>query len=213
MNQPQKPTPEPLPLALDTEEQFSNLTEDELIEMAVKVVEKWGDPAGRLVSIILALKARRQESAQARASIAEYLRQLDFQEERFGGADDLLATVHSDPYQDEASLRLSDLRTVIPPSGRDTEAEFFAEQERRLHVLMQHEGAKLPEAQRVLLECVSKSHIRSSRYDPRYKGEIGCICDRATPESIDALIRRPFMDFLVTPGHPRTIFLMLKKPE
>lgn len=217
--------------------QFSELTEDELIALASDLGERladtWGQMAQRdrtqeLIAVVQALKIRRDVTAPARRRVGEYLRQVVIQETKsvylgsgkgpdgssYGPrpAEDLIDYKREDEYVGRAELRISDLRWIAPTLVRDTKADFYEEQERRLAILMQHEGAKLPEKQQALLPCIVKGHITRSGYTHSYSGDKSC-CGRVDGRTVTALVKKSFIGYRVEIGRVNNgSTLMIKKP-
>lgn len=221
--------------------QYSDLTEDELIDLAENKVQEleegpngfvtW-DIAQELKAILGALKKRREATVPARIRIGEYLRQQQIAEKQYeqdinSGSDyarrhakapqDILDEIRSDEYARKAALRLGDLRMLVSPLVRDAKAEFYAEQQRRLERWMQGEGAKLPEKQRVLLSCIAQGHLTKYRSSSDYGGKRGCpTCARPDGRTLNALLRKEHI-VSVRPGLGGAIHtsytLMLKAPQ
>jgi hypothetical protein len=212
-------------------EQYRELSLDDLIDLAAQICETgtYVTPPpqviGELTSVVRAIKVRHDETAPARRRIGEYLRQLAIKEARpvylgrqvdgssYGPkpVEDEVDFLREDEYAGKAVLRLRDLRQLAPVLVRNTEAEFFAEQERRLEILMQHAGAKLPEKQKALLPCVAKGHLVSG-YSGIYRSTSEC-CERVDGRTVNALVKKDFIGYRVEPGRGagRGAVLMLKK--
>lgn len=204
----------------------SELASD-LTEIRSEMVRR--DKTEELVAVVRALKVRRDIAAPARRRVGEYLRQVAIQETRHvyvgrnNGPDgssygprpmeDVIDNKREDDYASRATLRLSDLRRLVPPLVRDTEREFYDEQERRLTLLMQGEGAKIPEKQQALLPCIAKGHITKGRHSHSYDGTQGC-CALVDGRTINALAKKSFIGSRMKSGHVHNdSVLMFKKPE
>jgi hypothetical protein len=219
-------------IAQATGDQYAELSLDDLIALAAERAEEFlhspgeGALADSLAEVVRAVKARHDEAAPARARVGEYLRQIAIKETRHvylgrRGSDgnaygpkpapDEIAEIREDQYSGKATLRLSDLRQVVPVRVRDTEGEFFAEQERRLEILMQHAGAKLPEKQKALLPCVAKGHL-SSGVSGSFSGERDCTCSGVDGRTLNALEKKIFIGSRVKPGMHGGSILLIKKP-
>ncbi len=222
--------------ATEQTDQYAELGEDDLISLASDLSSRLStihgemvrqDTTLELVAVVGALKARRDASAPVRARIGEYLRQQDMVEtqrqtklkspyssqtadkEPFENIDEL----HADPYVPTAVLRLSDLAQVVQPLVRDTESEFFAEQQARLAVVLEH-NPKLPQMQQNILRCVAEGHYRSSRglggsHAYFHRGD--CANDRGNGNTMNALLKRGFVTTYTVAY--QTTKLMLKKPS
>jgi hypothetical protein len=199
--------------------QYTELAEDDLIELASTLGARLGeirsevirqDTTAELVAVVGALKARREATAPARERIGEYLRQQNLVEadrlkamaspyssqttkkEPFENIDDLRA----DPYVKAAVLRLSDIAAVVQPVVRDTEAEFYAEQQSRLAYYLEH-NPSLPEKQKNILRCIAQGHYKLDRGwggDRSYRhssyGE--CETDRGNGNTMNSLLKKGF---------------------
>lgn len=208
-----------------TPNKYSELGEDDLINLAAHLAEVFttghGQVANReaameMVSVVQALKARRDATEPARNRVGEYLRQQAILEAQY--QDDLkrceeaeaagrrsyttpkqptqvLDEIRSDEYAGTASIRLTDLQRLVPTATTDTKTRFYETQDVRLQV-WQEEG--LSEKQAALLPCIAKGHIKSytsGSYSGENKGwnhEDNCpTCSgRIDGRSIQALLRK-----------------------
>lgn len=115
------------------------------------------DPqAGVRLAELVREQHRRQAGAKRR--IGEFLRQKALTEGRKGQYrdEDLIDVHHTDPWAYPAGLRYSDIEAVVPVLERDSQAEFFAIQQRRLRDLLATKP-KLNDAQRGLLEAIASA--------------------------------------------------------
>lgn len=224
--------------------QYAELGEDDLINLAAQKLDNlFGDDpeAGweaspdvfrDLEGILRSLKARREDSAPAYARIGEYLRQQGIAEAKYQAdlANEFarksarepnqdLDEVRYDPYTPAAVLRLSDLQRVVVPTVRDTKAEFFAEQERRLEILLERYQRTMPEKQQNILRCISQGHYSyssgwggGSRYNHSAPGSGHDCGDRGNGNTFNALMNRKLTTSRSRIGVHDSTTLMLAKP-
>lgn len=221
--------------------QYSELTEDELIELADDlgdaVLASERRATQELVAIIRSLKSRRDATAPARRRIGEYLRQQgiveakyekdirsdsDYAKRNAKPVPEVLDELRSDTYAGIAKLRFSDLRMLVTPVVRDTKAEFEAEQQRRLELWQAEE---LPEKQAAVLECLAKGHITYHSRTHSYSGDSTGTwtepercqkCQRPDGRTLEALRRKKVFMRLTGIGSNvggRSERLMLADPE
>jgi len=193
--------------------QYTELTEDELIELASdlgsRLGETWSQLAQRgitdeLVAVVGALKVRREASAPARRRVGEYLRQQamvqakydtdmqgsDYAQKRAKKPEQLLAHISEDEWVPSATLLLADLQRLATPLVRDTKAEFFEEQEARLAAWLEtDEYKKLTDKQKVILPCIAKGHIKHSYRGWRGEAD-GCTCREIHGTTMNAFVEK-----------------------
>lgn len=210
--------------------QYSELGEDDLIEMAVQLTDAlFGDDSESgweadprvfqdLDAVLRSLKARRDATAPARRRIGEYLRHLDLNDreyERTNGRytsarepKDILDELRADEYAAVARLRATDLVQVVEPLVRDSKHEFEMNQ---ATILSSLEDIKLPEKQAALLPCIAKGHI--VRHDSGgYSGERGCTCHLPDGRTVNALMNKDFVGTRRGLGYRPRHTLMLVRP-
>jgi hypothetical protein len=207
--------------------QYAELTEDELIELADDLAHLTKADK-TLVAVVEALKARRDATVPARRRISEYLRQqaitqaeyekkikstFEYERKSARKPEDVISAVHTDEWVNTAALRLSDLQRLVTPLIRDTQAEFFEEQQARLDAWKKTaEYAKLPEKQKALMKCAAEGHIEHGYRG--WRGQESCCQDvhGSTMSSFTKknhiVVSRPKVGL----RHDRHM-LMLKKPE
>lgn len=219
--------------------QYAELGEDDLIELASEQGRRIAEGhidfrESRLADLLVlveALKARRDASAPARRRIGEYLRQQAIVEAKYQR--DLnseyasktarepardLGVIHSDIYAPAVALRVSDLTRLVQVPVRDTKTEFFAEQERRLEVLLERYRRTMPKKQQTLLRCIAKGHYSyssgwggGSRYTHRDQGD-DC-GDRGNGNTLNALLNRKLHTSLAKINTHDSTTLMLAAPK
>jgi hypothetical protein len=221
--------------------QYAELGEDDLIELAVQKAQEFlsspgeGEIADDLALVTLALKARRDEIAPARARIGEYLRQQAIVEAKYRR--DLansseytrkhakepvqdLDVIQADVYVPAVALRLPDLAKLVQPTVRDTETEFFVEQKRRLAILLERYQRTMPEKQQNILRCIAEGHYSYSsgwgggssyRHSDQSNGhDCG---DRGNGNTMNALLNRKLHTSLPKSSMHSSATLMLAQPK
>jgi len=191
--------------------------------------------AMEMVAIAQALKARRDATAPARARIGEYLRQQGLVEAKYrrdlANASEYtqqhakapvqdLDVIHTDAYVPAATLCLSDVVALVQPVVRDTKAEFYAEQERRLTVLLERHRRLMPEKQQNILRCIAKGHYSylggwggGSRYIHRDSDNGETCGDHGNGNTMNALLNRKLHTSLPKSDRLHSIVLMLALPS
>lgn len=222
--------------------QYSELSEDELIELAAQKADDFiHNPvmadAQELAAINLALKLRRDITAPARARVGEYLRQQAIAQAKYDAAvrsheelvakgytrssvsgkapEGMLSEIRHDEWTGRAQLLLADLQRLVPPTMRDTEAEYFEEQGRRLEHVLRH-NPKLPEKQVAVLRWIAKGYVisyGSGSYSgsPRAKSD-GVEVGRIDGRVMNALKTKGLVDGLPPLGWGHSSLSRIKKP-
>jgi hypothetical protein len=213
--------------------QYAELGEDDLITLLFD--KYFGSDNSELSDLVGMLMIRREASASARRRIGEYLRQQGIVETRYReelesiseytrtharAPKDELDVIREDPYAPGVALKLSDLSRVVQPAVRDTKAEFFVEQERRLEILLERYGRTMPEKQQNILRCIAHGHYSyrssgwsSSGYTHSSQGNGEDCGDRGNGNTMNALMNRKLTTYRSRVGVTDSTMLMLAEPK
>lgn len=210
-------------------EQYTELTEDELIDLLAEMAHTSSTEPQAMAVVAVALKKRRDGSKANRDRIAEYLRQVQMIQAKYDKdmasdyeyskrnarpPEEHIHHVSADEWTRGATLLLTDLQRLVTPVVRDTKQEFFDRQAEWLAEWKTRKAyQKLPEKQKALLECVAKGHVSSSYRG--WKGDQDETCRNIHGATSNSLIEKKI--FTGTRNRPgggihHTSFLTIKRP-
>lgn len=208
--------------------QYFELSEDDLIGLLAEMT--LGKADVEVQALVLALRARRDASAQSRRRIGEYLRQQaivqvkydrdmasdsDYSKRNAKEPKSELDSVRADAYAGTARLLLADIQRIVEPVVRDTETEFYAEQATRLSIWL--ESKEVSEKQAALLPCIAQGHITT--FGNSYTGksrsfdEQPCTCVRPDGRTVNALKKKGVITFRAPLGYGHSATAMLARPK
>jgi hypothetical protein len=205
---------------------YAELSLEDMIEIAAQKADMLVGAADEILSedlayLVQAIKARHDETGAARARIGEYLRQTLLAHERKQESrkwvsprdrdedqliNNVLTEVTADKYAKRAQLLFGDLAQLAPVAVRDTEAEFMAQQQRRLAYVLEHN--KLSDKQREVLEEVAKGNVSWSSY-----GGLRWREKRLDGRTFESLKKRGLLDTVSASRFSSDSHFCIKRPQ
>lgn len=180
-------------------------------EMADTVAQ---DPENSTNAKYLADLVREQISRQRKAQrrVSEYMRQKKLYDESYAQRNktpgDVIETLHEDKYAHRISLRYSDIEALAPIIDWDSEGAFWAEQDRRLALVLER-NPKLTDRQKATLEQIAHQERRVS-YSSKYGANYGALDGRV----VNGLEKRGLVtSWSYGTGWSKSGFLIIADPD